>query len=415
MSVDPSDLDTFWKNEPDLTTPLEASVLNSWGAAIKAAWEQATAAAAPTDPAIAALVGSLTSATRTQLDTIYGGTVNVRAFGATGDGVTDDTAACQAALTAAGAGGAVYFPPGTYMVDPLYAPNRCRVTGAGDATVLRRRPATVTNTDSIGVLNAHGTAAARFTGVVVEHLRIDGNKANITLGPGADPYDVEGLSFKYTDRLRVLNVTVVDATSDGFDLDECADPLVADSWAEGCGGSGVHFSTGTVRGLAVGVTARDCGHALQRAALDAYSSSSDCRFEACTTSGSYYGIHLNGPRSTAVNCDDTASANNSFRLSGQRTSLVGCTSTGCTTGNGVTVAATALSAKVTGVDVSTASQAGIRVLAGATGVAVTGCVALANGTTGLWHQGNYGVLVGNIGTVISTGTGSSAANNVTPV
>jgi hypothetical protein len=41
---------------------------------------------------------------------------NVRAYGAAGNGVTDDTAACQAAITAAGAGGTVFFPTGTYLL-----------------------------------------------------------------------------------------------------------------------------------------------------------------------------------------------------------------------------------------------------------------------------------------------------------
>ena len=41
---------------------------------------------------------------------------NVRAYGAIGDGVADDTAACQACITAAGEGGTVLFPAGTYKM-----------------------------------------------------------------------------------------------------------------------------------------------------------------------------------------------------------------------------------------------------------------------------------------------------------
>lgn len=45
-------------------------------------------------------------------------TFDVRSFGAVGDGETDDTAACQAAVAAASvAGGSVTFPPGRYLLD----------------------------------------------------------------------------------------------------------------------------------------------------------------------------------------------------------------------------------------------------------------------------------------------------------
>jgi hypothetical protein len=41
---------------------------------------------------------------------------NVRDYGATGDGTTDDTTAVQAAITAAATGGTVFFPNGTYKI-----------------------------------------------------------------------------------------------------------------------------------------------------------------------------------------------------------------------------------------------------------------------------------------------------------
>jgi signal transduction histidine kinase len=48
----------------------------------------------------------------------YPAFLNVKDYGAIGNGVADDTAAIQAAITAIGAttGGTIYFPQGTYLV-----------------------------------------------------------------------------------------------------------------------------------------------------------------------------------------------------------------------------------------------------------------------------------------------------------
>lgn len=47
---------------------------------------------------------------------------NVRVYGATGNGVTDDTAAIASAITAAGVGGLLYFPPGTFLISSALTP-----------------------------------------------------------------------------------------------------------------------------------------------------------------------------------------------------------------------------------------------------------------------------------------------------
>ncbi len=54
-------------------------------------------------------------------------TLNVRRFGAVGDGVHDDTAAIQAAINVCPKKGRVLIPAGTYRVLPLFMKSHTRV------------------------------------------------------------------------------------------------------------------------------------------------------------------------------------------------------------------------------------------------------------------------------------------------
>lgn len=65
------------------------------------------------------------------------GVFNALNYGARADGVTDDTAAIQAAMTAADVGGVVYLPKGTYATTGLsLSGHRCLLQGQGLSTVI---------------------------------------------------------------------------------------------------------------------------------------------------------------------------------------------------------------------------------------------------------------------------------------
>ena len=74
---------------------------------------------------------------------------NVKAFGAKGDGTTNDYAAIQAAITAAdAAGGTVYLPAGTYRVDTellANSPRKVTIQGDGTSSMVIRAGAAITS------------------------------------------------------------------------------------------------------------------------------------------------------------------------------------------------------------------------------------------------------------------------------
>lgn len=98
------------------------------------------------------------------------------AYGATGNGSTDDTTAIQTAIAAAAViGGTVYFPPGTYMVSASLIINadNVRLLGSGYATVIKAGTGFPDSTSMILVQAPGGTSFRQ--GLVIEQLKIDGN------------------------------------------------------------------------------------------------------------------------------------------------------------------------------------------------------------------------------------------------
>jgi Pectate lyase superfamily protein len=120
-------------------------------------------------------------------ETANGGLVNVKAYGAVGDGMHDDTAPLLAALAAAASGATVCVPSGRYLVSsPLVISNRITLTGAGDGvgdagepndaaliTTLLMNPATVYADAGFGCTEM---IVEQTAGVVVANLVVDGQK-----------------------------------------------------------------------------------------------------------------------------------------------------------------------------------------------------------------------------------------------
>ncbi len=125
--------------------------------------------------------------------------LNVRRFGAKGDGVSDDTNFIQATINSCPKDGRVYIPEGTYLVRPIFLKSNITIELAKGARLLgdtdRRNypilPGVVSTTDELDEYNL-GTwegnpldcFASIITGIEVENVNIigegtiDGNAAN---------------------------------------------------------------------------------------------------------------------------------------------------------------------------------------------------------------------------------------------
>ena len=134
------------------------------------------------------LVGFLQSgagAVATTVQTKLRESVSVKDFGAVGDGVTDDTAAVQAAITYVGiAGGDVLFPPGTYLCASLSLLANVRLLGKNKSATLKSSITTAFN----AFITVDGVSNVCF-----ENLTID-----INLGVGTDGFGVVAILHKTT-------------------------------------------------------------------------------------------------------------------------------------------------------------------------------------------------------------------------
>lgn len=118
--------------------------------------------------------------------------VNIRQFGAAGDGVHDDTGAFAAALAASPT---IFVPAGIYLVDRILVPSGRTILTEGFPTVLRQRPGLPATTRLVHVVgsdvriadcslegNIASDSGEQRHGIFIQASNETGNLSNIAIG-----------------------------------------------------------------------------------------------------------------------------------------------------------------------------------------------------------------------------------------
>lgn len=218
---------------------------------------------------------------------------DVRSYGARGDGVTDDTAAIQKAIDAAGAGGEVFFPAGTYLTtSPLtVTADNVRLVGSGLAKIRSTSQITllalsdadgatvtdlhfdlpVTTAQTVG----HGISVANSDDVQIRNCNVVGGFRSVT---------VTGNSV----RGSIVGCHLTQYTHDGIYLD---------------GTTVTHWQIRGNRTLS-GCLEVPAGHVaagiLLNTATDCVISDNDSRLNGTTSTAGGAGIFLNGAKRNLV-------------------------------------------------------------------------------------------------------------------
>ena len=106
--------------------------------------------------------------------------VSAKSFGATGDGVTDDTANLQLVFDSLTSGGDLYFPTGTYLItDEIEIKgHNLTIEGEGGATIKLK------DGNYSAQADFYMLKASNFDYIKIYNLGFDGNRANVTSPTG---------------------------------------------------------------------------------------------------------------------------------------------------------------------------------------------------------------------------------------
>ena len=228
---------------------------------------------------------------------------NVSDYGATGDGVTDDTAAIQATITACGAagGGTVYVPAGVYLISSTLtiSADNVQMVGASWGAQLMAAAAFAANTPMLYVtapatgfrygikvadLRLFGNSVASLNGIRLDstyHALLDHLRMEYVLGTA---FDLNGSSSYFGAYTNIVNCEVSNGGAGTGMLTTNHEFITVQgglfAWYNSAGGIAINTRSTSTRIL--GVTFDQCDTAVQVFFCQA-TQVCDCQFDRGTT------------------------------------------------------------------------------------------------------------------------------------
>lgn len=145
-------------------------------------------------------------------DAFAGLFVNVKDWGAKGDGSTEDTTAIANAIKALPTNGTLFFPVGTYVVNNIQLKSNMSVKGVGNASVIKLK----NNATQTGDIDPYSNCLTcrRISNVLIEDICLDGNRTNnATVGGAPQDQNYNGVFVEHCSNITMKNIL---SKSNGF-------------------------------------------------------------------------------------------------------------------------------------------------------------------------------------------------------